>query len=81
MNESDLRDDNFINQNSFSCTIQSSCEDESLLQLDVPADHNDGLDVKETVAELLFEEVTQSESRNEVGENSRRLEYRDVILK
>ena len=47
MSESDSSDDNFITQSSFSGTIQSSCEDESLL--DVPADHFDGLDVKETV--------------------------------
>ena len=46
MSESDSSDDNFITQSSFSGTIQSSCEDESLL--DVTADHFDGLDVKET---------------------------------
>lgn len=46
MSESDSSDDNFITQGSFSGTIQSSCEDESLL--DVPPDHFDALDVKET---------------------------------
>ena len=35
----------------------------------VPADHFDGFDVKETVTEL-FEEITRSESSNEVGETS-----------
>ena len=39
--ESDSSDDNFITQSSFSGIIQSSCEDESLL--DVPADHFNGL--------------------------------------
>ena len=53
-------------------------EDESLL--DVPADHFDGLDVKETVTEL-FEEVTRSESSNELGETSKKAEYREVALK
>jgi len=47
MSESDSSDDNFITQSSFSGTIQSSCEDDS--SLDMPADHFDGLDVKETV--------------------------------
>ena len=47
MSESDSSDDNFITQRSFSGTIQSSCEGDS--SLDVPADHFDGLDVKETV--------------------------------
>ena len=46
MSESDSSDDNFITQSSFSGTIQSSCEDESLL--DLSADHFGGLDVKET---------------------------------
>ena len=46
MSESDSSDNNFITQSNFSGTIQSSCGDESLL--DVPADYFDGLDVKET---------------------------------
>ena len=40
--------------------------------LDVLADHFDGLDVKEIVTEL-FEEVTRSESSNEVGETSKKV--------
>ena len=38
----------------------------------MPADHFDGLDVKETVTEL-FEEVTRSDSSNEVGETSKKV--------
>ena len=38
----------------------------------MPADHFDGLDVKETVTEL-FEEVTRSESSNEVEETSKKV--------
>ena len=38
----------------------------------MPADHFDGLDVKETVTEL-FQDVTQSESCNEVGETSKKV--------
>ena len=40
--------------------------------LDVPADHFDGLDVKETVTEL-FEEVTRSDSSDEVRETSKKV--------
>ena len=78
MSESDSSDDNFITQRSFSGTIQSSREDESLL--DVPADHFDGLDVKETLTEL-FEEVTRSESSNEVGEASKKVGVSRRVLK
>ena len=75
MSELETSDDNFITQSSFSGTIQSSCDNESLL--DVPADHFDGLDVKETVREL-FEEVTRSESSNKVGNA---LDYRNMVFK
>ena len=57
-------------------TIQSSCEDESLL--DMPADHFDGLDVKETVTEL-FEDVTRSESSDEVEETSKKVGVSTLI--
>jgi len=73
MTEMDSSDDIFTTQNSVSVTIQSSCEDESLL--DVPADHFDGLDRKETVTEL-FKDVRvmwSAESSNEVGETSKKV--------
>ena len=52
LRESDSSDDNFIAQSSFSGNIQSSCEEKSLS--DAPADHYDGLDVKETDGDRII---------------------------
>lgn len=73
MTELDSSDDIFTTQNSVSGTIQSACDDESLL--DVPADHFDGLDGKETVTEL-FKDVRvmwSAESSNEMEETSKKV--------
>ena len=78
----DSSDDIFTTQNSVSVTIQSSCEDESLL--DVPGDHFDGLDRKETVTEP-FKDVRvmwSADSSNEVGETSKKVSVsqRGIII-
>ena len=71
MNDFDSSNDICITQGSFSGTIESSCQLESLSDLE--PDPFDGLDVEETVTEL-FQEHTRSESTDKVGETSKKVE-------